>query len=85
MKIGFTAKKYIEKDDSVTLSLREIDIIENGETEEKTKEKLAEAILEYAEDFKPLSSGKNLESNVSIVSAVKNMTIDNIKKIIKIE
>lgn len=48
---SFTANKYVEDDNSVTLSLNEIDIIENGTTEDDARDKLAKGILEYAEDF----------------------------------
>ena len=46
-----TIKKYIEKDGSITLSLNEIDLIENAKTEEEAKIKLGKAILEYASDY----------------------------------
>jgi len=47
----FTAKESIEDDGSVTLSLNEIDLVENGKTEKEAKQALAESILEYSEDF----------------------------------
>jgi hypothetical protein len=47
----FTAEKYLEDDNSVTLSLNELDLVENGISEEDAKIKLAEDILEYAEEF----------------------------------
>jgi hypothetical protein len=47
----FTAKEFIEDDNSITLSLNEIDLVENGATESDAKLKLAADILEYAEDF----------------------------------
>ena len=47
----FSAKKDIEVDGSVTLSLNEIDLIENGETEAEARRKLAAAIVEYSENF----------------------------------
>ena len=47
----FTAISYIEDDGSVTLSLAEMDIIENGRDEQHALNKLAAAILEYAEDY----------------------------------
>jgi hypothetical protein len=45
------AEKYIEDDNSVTLPLNELDLVENGITENDAKMKLAEDILEYAEDY----------------------------------
>lgn len=47
----FTAYTYKEDDHSITISLNEIDLAENAETIDKAKMKLAEAIIEYAEDF----------------------------------
>ncbi len=44
----FSAIKYREDDGSVTLSLNEIDLIENGADERKARRKLGEAILEYS-------------------------------------
>lgn len=48
---NFTATRYVENDFSVTLSLNEIDLVENGITEEDAKQNLAQGILEYAEDY----------------------------------
>lgn len=47
----FIAKRYIENDKSITLSLDNIDLIENAPTEEEAKIKLAEEIKEYSEEF----------------------------------
>jgi len=47
----FTAEKYIEPDGSVTLSLLEIDLVENGNTESEAIYNMAAGILEYAEDY----------------------------------
>ncbi len=47
----FTAVKYIEDDGSVTLSLNEIDLIENGRDEEEARLNLARSILEYSFDY----------------------------------
>lgn len=48
---SFTAMKYVETDGSVTLSLNEIDLIENGETEQLARLSMAYAILEYAKEY----------------------------------
>ena len=48
---NFTAEEYIEEDNSVTLSLNEMDLVANGPTENDAKKKLAEEILEYSEEF----------------------------------
>ena len=47
----FTATKYKEEDGSITLELNEIDLIVNAENLENAKLKMAQEILEYAEDF----------------------------------
>jgi len=47
----FTAVRYIEEDGSVTLSLNEIDLVENGKDEQEARRKLANAILEYSLDY----------------------------------
>ncbi len=47
----FTAEKYIEDDGSVTLSLNGIDLVENGEDEQKAKIALGKAIFEYSAEL----------------------------------
>ncbi len=47
----FTASKFVEEDGSVTLSLNEIDLIENGESEQAARLALANAILEYSTEY----------------------------------
>lgn len=47
----FTALKYTEDDGSVTLSVNEIDIIENGRDEQEARLNAGKAILEYALDY----------------------------------
>lgn len=47
----FTADKYIEEDGSVTLSLNEIDLVENDENEQAARLALGKAILEYSVDY----------------------------------
>jgi len=47
----FTAITYIEDDGSVTLALKEIDLAENGKDEQAAVNKMAQAILEYSEDY----------------------------------
>ena len=68
---NFSADKYTEDDGSVTLSLNEIDLIENGKNEEEARHKLAKAILEYAEnfyrDFNYWSSAQNRKSHIPYV------------------
>jgi hypothetical protein len=47
----FTAEKFIESDGSVTLSLNEIDLVENAPTEDEAKIAMGKAMLEYANDY----------------------------------
>ena len=47
----YSAKIFIEDDGSTTLSLNEIDLVENDTTEYKAKLKMATSIIEYAEEF----------------------------------
>jgi len=47
----FSADEFIEEDGSVTLSLNEIDLVENGKNKEDAVLNLAKSILEYAEDY----------------------------------
>ena len=44
----FTADRFVEEDGTVTLSLNEIDLIENGCTESEARELLGKSILEYS-------------------------------------
>lgn len=70
----FTASKYIEPDYSVTLSLNEIDIIENGKNEEEARLHMAKAIMEYAEEFynnySYYSSAPNRKSHIPYIFKV---------------
>jgi len=47
----FHAQVFTEDDGSVTLSLDEIDLIENAADKQSALNKLAAAILEYSEDY----------------------------------
>ena len=47
----FNAEILPEEDGSVTLSLNEIDLTENGSDMQEAIKKLANGILEYAEDY----------------------------------
>ena len=47
----FLARRYIEDDGSVTLSVDNIDIVVNAKSESLTKDALAADIKEYAEDY----------------------------------
>jgi len=47
----FTAKTYKEDDGTVTISLNEIDLVENALTEEEALKRMASAVVEYANDY----------------------------------
>ena len=47
----FSATKYIEDDGSITLSLNEIDLVENGKNEQEVRLNMGKVILEYALDY----------------------------------
>ena len=47
----FTADRFVEEDGTVTLSLNEIDLIENGCTELEARELLGKSILEYSAEY----------------------------------
>ena len=48
---AFTAEEYLEEDGSVTLSLDQIDLVENEIDRSSAIKKMASAILEYADDY----------------------------------
>lgn len=79
----FTAEKFIETDNSITLSLNEIDLIENAETEKEARLKLGKSILEYSNDyyneFSFWSSAPNRKNHMPYV--MKALIIDNAEKI----
>ena len=47
----FHAETFIENDGSITISLDEIDLVENDVDEDKALSKMAHAILEYSNDY----------------------------------
>lgn len=79
----FSATKYMEDDNTITLSLNELDLVVNGETEDDAKEKLAADILEYAQDyyddFHYWSSAPNRKKHIPYV--LKALILEDINKI----
>lgn len=79
----FSAEKAIEDDGSVTLSLNEIDLVENGQTEDEAKRKLADSILEYSEnfyhDFNYWSTAPNRKAHIPYV--FKALILGNAERI----
>jgi hypothetical protein len=80
---SFHADKYVEDDGSVTLSLNEIDLIENAPDEPRAKLALANSILEYAEEFynefSYWSSADNRRNHIPYV--LKALILNDSKKI----
>ena len=79
----FTAKKFIEEDGSVTLSLNEIDLVENGKDEQEARLNLANAILEYSmeyyNEYEMYSHSPNRKKHIPY--RFKALIIDNSEKI----
>lgn len=79
----FSAKKFVEADGSVTLSLNEMDIAENAPTEDEAKKALANAVLDYAEDFYNdfhyWSSAPNRKAHIPYV--LRALLLDDAEKI----
>ena len=79
----FTAKKFIEEDGSVTLSLNEIDLVENGKDEHEARLNLANAILEYSmeyyNEYEMYSHSPNRKKHIPYI--FKALIIDNSEKI----
>ena len=79
----FTATKYIEDDGSVTLSLNEIDLIENGKNEQEARYNLAKSILEYSLDYyneyEIYSHSPNRKKHIPYI--FKALIIDNPERI----
>lgn len=79
----FTAEKFIEDDESITLSLNEIDLVENGKSEEEARLNMGKSILEYATDYynnyELYSRSPNRKGHVPYI--FKALIIDNSKEI----
>lgn len=79
----FSAVKYIEEDGSVTLSLNEIDLVENGADEGEARLKLGKAILEYSLDYyneyERYSHSPNRKKHIPYI--FKALIIDNSARI----
>jgi len=80
---SFTAERFVEYDGSVTLSLVEIDLVENGADEQEAKYNLAKGIIEYSEifyeDFPYWASAPNRRPHIPYV--FKALIINDVKKI----
>ena len=79
----FTVLRYIEDDGSITLSLNEIDLVENGKNEQEVRLNMGKAILEYALDYyneyEIYSRSPNRKKHIPYI--FKALIIDNPEKI----
>ena len=79
----FTVLRYIEDDGSITLSLNEIDIVENGKNEQEARLNMGKAILEYALDYyneyEMYSRSPNRKKHIPYI--FKALIIDNPERI----
>ena len=79
----FTVIKYIENDGSVTLSLNEIDLVENGKNEQEARYNLAQSILDYSidyyNDYEMYSHSPNRKKHIPYI--FKALIIDDPEKI----
>jgi hypothetical protein len=75
--------KYIEDDGSITLSLNEIDLVENGKDEQEARLNMGRAILEYALDYyneyEMYSHSPNRKKHIPYI--FKALIIDNPERI----
>ena len=78
----FSADEFIEEDGSVTLSLNEIDLVENGKNKNEALFNMAKSILDYSEDyyneFSYWAAG-NRKGHIPYV--FKALIINNVEKI----
>ncbi len=82
MGYRFNAKKFKEKDGSVTLSLVDMDIVANGPDEASAKKRMAAYIKEYAEEFydeyEYWSKAPNRKPHIPYVIKALTLEIDDI-------
>lgn len=80
---NFTARRFIEDDGSVTLSLNEIDLVENGADDKEVRLNMANAImdysLEYYDNYALYSSSPNRRKHIPYI--FKALIADNPEKI----
>ena len=79
----FTAIKYVEEDGTITLSLNEIDLVENGTSEQEVRLNLGKSILEYSLDYyneyETYSHSPNRKKHIPYI--FKALIIDDPQKI----
>ena len=79
----FTAMRFVEEDGSITLSLNEIDLIENGTDEATARWSFGKAILDYSieyyNDYAFYSRSPNRKGHIPYI--FKALIMDNSKTI----
>lgn len=79
----FTADRYVEDDGTITLSLNEIDLVENGNNESEARLALGKSILEYSvdyyNDYEMYSNSPNRKGHIPYI--FKALIIDDSQKI----
>lgn len=79
----FSAVQYVEDDGSITLSLNELDLVENAPTLTDAKKQLAQSILDYSsdfyEEFSYWSKAANRKSHVPYV--LRALILNDVDKI----
>ena len=80
---NFSAEKFVEPDGSVTLSLNEIDLIENALDEQTARQELAKAIMDYSmdyyDDYAYWSNSTNRKQHIPYV--FKALIMDDVNKL----
>ena len=80
---NFSAEKFVEDDGSVTLSLNEIDLIENAPDEQTARQELAKAIMDYSmdyyDDYAYWSNSTNRKQHIPYV--FKALIMDDVNKL----
>ena len=79
---AFHAEFFPENDGTVTASLDEIDLVENGANEHDALQKLAGAILEYSKDYYgDYSYWARGERKAHLPYVIKSLILNNAQKI----
>jgi len=83
LQTKFSADKYTEKDGSITLALRDLDLAVNEKTEKEALISLATDLYEYAEDFYKeyslWSNAPNRKAHIPYI--IKALAIGDVQKI----
>lgn len=79
----FTATKFCEDDDSITLVLNEIDLVENGLDEQSARSALAKSIMEYSlnyyNEYELFSRAPNRKGHIPYI--LKALIVDDEKQL----